>query len=136
MAAIALTTLSTLAFGPCASGKRAAPPTGRALAEGESIGKIDLTAPVTGVAGRVLTLLTVECVDGQLNVRTTVENVSAKMDCNDLQPSQAFVPFYGQQVSITNSGGTVVIANSTQGSIAMKATDPHVIEVVTTDATP
>jgi hypothetical protein len=136
IAAVALAALSTLAFGPCASGKRAAPSLGRALAEGESIGKIDPSMPVTNAAGRVHTLLTVECVDGQLNIRATVENVNAKMDCNDLQPAPAFVPYYGKQVSITNGGGTIVIANDTEGSIAIKATDPHVTEVVAPDATP
>lgn len=136
LALVALLALSTLAFGPCASGKRATPSLGRALADGESIGKIDPNVPVTSIAGQVHTLLAVECVGGQLNIRATVENVSAKMDCNDLQPGPAFVPYYGQQVSITNSGGTVVIANDTQGSIAIKATDPHVTEVVSPDATP
>jgi hypothetical protein len=136
IAAIALVALSTLAFGPCAAGKRAAPSPGRALAEGESIGKIDPSVPVTSAAGRVHTLLTVECVDGQLDIRATVENVNAKMKCSDLQPAPAFVPYYGKQVSITNSGGTVVIANDTQGSIAIKATEPHVTEVVVPDATP
>jgi hypothetical protein len=58
------------------------------------------------------------------------------MDCNDLQPAPAFVPYYGKQVSITNGGGTIVIANDTEGSIAIRATDPHVTEVVAPDATP
>jgi hypothetical protein len=136
IAGVVLAALSMLAFGPCAAGKRAAPSPGRALAEGESIGKIDPSSAVTGVAGQVHTLLTVECVNGQLNIRATVENVSAKMNCSDLQPAPAFVPFYGKQVSITNGGDTVVIANDTEGSIAIKATDPHVTEVVSPDATP
>jgi hypothetical protein len=135
-ATVMLLAALALAFGPCASGKRAVRSSGRALADGESIGRIDPNSPVTSIAGRVHTLLAVECVDGQLNIRADVENVSAKMNCADLQPGQAFVPFYARPVSITNSGGQVVIANDTEGSIAIKATEPHVTEVVSPNATP
>ena len=60
------------------------------------------------------------------------------MDCNDLQPCRsAFVPFYGKQVSITNSGGTVVIANDTAGHRSPSRRRTRTSrEVVSADATP
>lgn len=129
LAASLLIAVAALAFGPCGSAKRAAPPAGRLLADGESIGKIDPASNSTAVSAKVHVLIAAECRDGRLYVRTSVENLDATMQCADLPPRPALEPYFAKQVSITYSGRQVLIENDTVGKLALKATDPRVTEV-------
>lgn len=133
LAAALLLAATALAFGPCQSAKRGAPPPGRSLADGESIGKIDAKSDSTALAAKVHSLIAVECRGGHLYIRTSVENLDATMQCADLPPRPALEPYFAKQVSITYSGGQVLIENDTVGKLALKATDPRVTEV---NATP
>lgn len=119
---------AALAFGACSKKTRGAPAPapGRPLADGESIGRIDPASSSTAVSAQVHVLLAVECRSDRLYVRTNVENLDAAMSCDGLQPQPAFEPYFGKQVSITYSGGQVIIENDTAGRIAIKATDPRV----------
>jgi len=125
----ALVLAAALASGACGKQTRATSPVpGRPLAEGETIGRIVPASASTAVSAQVHVLLAVECRDGRLYVRTNVEDVQAAMSCGDLQPQPAFEALFGQPVSITYSGGRVVIENVTAGRVAIKATEPRVTQ--------
>jgi hypothetical protein len=103
-------------------------PPSRALAEGETIGRVERGIDGTATSGDVLTLLSLSCNRDQLTVRTNHNGITATMDCTKQVTQAAVERFLGLQVSITYAGGALTIESATAGMLELPVGEPRVTE--------
>lgn len=103
------------------------------LTEGESLGSIDRLPGGTAVVSEVRTLLTMECTNERLTVRTNLEQLTAALPCDRMLPAAVIEQFIGKPVAIRYENERLKVANDTVGTIELPASEP---EVVATNATP
>lgn len=107
----------------------APPGSGEALESGESLGGIERLPGGTPVATDVRTLLAATCADGRLTLRTSLEEVTAKMDCGQMLPPSIVDQFVGQPVVVRADKGRIIVENATAGTMNFPASDARVAEV-------
>jgi hypothetical protein len=100
----------------------------RALAEGETLGKIERAAPGTA-AVEVQTLLSVTCVNGQVIVKTNRHGIFGTSDCTQVAPLAAIDAFVGKTVAITYTNGRLSITNVGAGRLEFAAGDAQISDV-------
>ncbi len=86
----------------------------RALAPGETIGRVDRASAGTP-ASDVRTLLSVECKDGRLTVRTNVDVIEAADSCATPIPQSTLDQLFGLPAVLTYTGDRLVIENAARG---------------------
>ena len=104
--------LAALAFVAC--GRTTGPkPTSvtRPLAAGETIGRVE-RASVGTPESSVRTLLSVECKDGRLLVRTNVDAITAAGDCTKPISQSTLDQLLGQPAVVTYTGDRLVIESA------------------------
>jgi len=135
MARIALLVLCAVAFigaGACKIGRDKSndpPANGDVLESGDSLGEIERLPGGTPVATDVRTLLSADCVDGTLTLRTSQEQITAPMDCGQMFPDTIVVRFIGQPVAIRAENDRLIVENETAGTMNFPAAEPRVKEI-------
>lgn len=111
-----------------------APSDGDVLQSGESLGEIERLPGGTPVSTDVRTLLSADCVDGTLTLRTSREQITSPMDCGQMFPDPVIVRFVGQPVAIRAQDGRLIVENETSGTLNFPAAEPRLKEI--DDGTP
>lgn len=111
-----------------------APGDGDVLQSGDSLGEIERLPGGTPVSTDVRTLLSANCVDGVLTLRTSQEQITSPMDCGQMFPDPVIVRFIGQPVAIRAQDGRLVVENETSGTLNFPAAEPRIKE--TDDGSP
>lgn len=101
---------------------------GEALESGESLGEIQRLPGGTPVATDVRTLLAATCADGRLTLRTSLEELTANMDCGQMLPASIVDQFVGQPVVVRADEGRIIVENATAGTMNFPASDARVAE--------
>ena len=115
VAAPLIAVAAALVFASChsgASGQLA--PVVRALAPGETIGRVERASAGTSESS-VRTLLSVECKNGRLTVRTNVDSITASDDCAEPMPQSTLDQMLGMPATVTYTGDRLVIESAASG---------------------
>ena len=99
----------------------------------QTLGRIDRLAGGTAVPVDVRTMLTAECTQGQLRVRTNLELITASMNCDQMLPISVTERFFGKPVAITYRNERLIVENEVAGTLEFPAKDPR---IKASDATP
>ena len=105
------------------------PADGEVLESGESLGEIERLPGGTPVATDVRTLLSAQCSDGVVTLRTSQEQITSPMDCGQMFPETVVVRFIGQPVVINAQDGRLIVENDVVGTMNFPAAEPRVTEV-------
>jgi hypothetical protein len=123
-----------LASTGCKIGReKQAEPTQDRLTEGESLGSIDRLPGGTPVATDVRTLLSAECANERLTLRTNVEQLRASLPCERMLPASIVDQFIGKPVAIRYEDERLKVSNDAVGVMELPSSEP---EVEATDAAP
>ncbi len=115
VAAPLIAAAAALVFVSCHSGTSGQPaPVVRALAPGETIGRVERASAGTPESS-VRTLLSVECKNGRLTVRTNVDSITAADDCAAPMPQSTLDQLLGMPAVVTYTGDRLVIENVGSG---------------------
>ncbi|MEX0749268.1 MAG: hypothetical protein WD359_00530 [Dehalococcoidia bacterium] len=102
---------------------------GAVLESGESLGSIERLPGGTPAASDVRTLLSAQCADGVLTLRTNREEIASPMDCGQMLPEGVIARFIGQPVAIRAQEGRLIVENPTAGTMDFPAAEPRVTEI-------
>lgn len=131
-AGLLIALLVALSFAGCKIGRDTSndpPADGEVLESGESLGEIERLPGGTPVATDVRTLLSVQCAGGVLTLRTSQEQITSPMDCEQMFPETVVVRFIGQPVVINAQDGRLIVENDVVGTMNYPAAEPRVTEV-------
>lgn len=106
-----------------------APANGDVLQSGESLGEIERLPGGTPVSTDVRTLLSADCTDGTLTLRTSQEQITSPMDCGQMFPDAVVVRFVGQPVAIRAQDGRLIVENEASGTLNFPAAEPRIKEI-------
>lgn len=102
---------------------------GARLESGESLGAIDRLPGGTPVPQDVRTLLSAQCDNGVLVLRTNEEEIASPMDCVQMLPEGVVARFIGQPVAIRAQDGRLIVESATAGTMDFPAAEPRVREI-------
>jgi len=96
------------------------------LGDGTTLGEIERLPGGTPVSQDVRTLLTLECVNNVVTLRTSAEQITFGMGCEQMLPEATIAGFIGQPVVIGVKDGRLSITNPTAGTMDFPADKPRV----------